>query len=76
MAARKTKAGKDKLEMDQSPEDIAKQNAESRRLKTVTVPVDDEVHEALEKVRSEIENQFPGMRVTQSGLARIAILRS
>jgi len=55
--------------------DLQKANADARRKKTVSVEIDDDVHEALEKIRVEIEKQFPGMSPPQAQLARIAILR-
>lgn len=74
-AAKKDKEEKEKLELaQQTPEDLAKASAEHP--KSVTVPIDDEVREALDALRTEVGKSFPGMRVTQTDLARIAILRS
>lgn len=72
-AAKKDKEEKPELAR-QTPEDLAKASAEHP--KSVTVPIDVEVREALEALRTEVGKSFPGLRVTQTDLARIAILRS
>lgn len=76
MAASKKQENSDKLELkQQSKEDLKKQSAADRRKHTVTVEVDDSVHEALEGIRAEIESNYPGMAPSGAGLAKIAILR-
>lgn len=75
MATKKTapKGNEEKLELKQQTEaELAAKNA---RAKTVTIPLDEEVTQALEAMRAEVAKVARGLRPSHADLARMAILR-